>query len=133
MKRPYPKERRIVQYTAEELKIMHARKKTKQSAGIVSNDEEAAINRGIALDKDIPELTAADFAHMRPAHEVVPGIVKAYKEGRLGVRGPQRTPLKVPTTIRLSPEVLKFFKSSGRGWQSRIDAALKEYTRAHHR
>ena len=33
---------------------------------------------------------------------------------------------KVSTTIRLSQEVIDHFKAEGRGWQSRIDEALRE-------
>lgn len=82
-------------------------------------------------DVDIPELTAEDFKRMRPASEVVPEIVKAYKEGRLKVRGPQKAPTKVQTTLRLSREVVEFFKAAGRGWQTKLDKALKEYVRTH--
>lgn len=46
-------------------------------------------------------------------------------------RGPQRAPKKVATALRLSPEVVAFFKAEGRGWQTRIDAALQEYMRQH--
>ena len=41
-------------------------------------EEERAINRGIALDPDNPELTEEDFAGMRPAREVAPDIVAEY-------------------------------------------------------
>ena len=41
-------------------------------------------------------------------------------------RPPVATP-KVSTTIRLSQEVLDHFKAGGRGWQTRIDAALREW------
>ena len=34
---------------------------------------------------------------------------------------------KVSTTIRLSREVIDHFKAGGRGWQSRIDEALREF------
>ena len=34
---------------------------------------------------------------------------------------------KVSTTIRLSPEVIDHFKAGGRGWQTRIDEALREW------
>ena len=34
---------------------------------------------------------------------------------------------KVSTTIRLSQEVLDHFKADGRGWQTRIDKALREW------
>ena len=41
-------------------------------------------------------------------------------------RPPSANP-KVSTTIRLSPEVIEHFKAGGRGWQTRIDAALREW------
>ena len=41
-------------------------------------------------------------------------------------RPPSANP-KVSTTIRLSPEVVDHFKAGGRGWQTRIDAALREW------
>ena len=36
---------------------------------------------------------------------------------------------KVSTTIRLSQEVIDHFKADGRGWQTRIDEALREWIR----
>ena len=44
------------------------------------------------IDKNgkVRELTKKDFKRMRPANEVVPEIVKAYKEGRLKIRGSQK-------------------------------------------
>ena len=38
---------------------------------------------------------------------------------------------KVSTTIRLSPDVIRHFKAGGRGWQTRIDAALREWIAEH--
>ena len=34
---------------------------------------------------------------------------------------------KVSTTIRLSKEVIDHFRADGRGWQTRIDEALREW------
>ena len=34
---------------------------------------------------------------------------------------------KVSTTIRLSPDVVEHFKAGGRGWQTRINDALREW------
>ena len=48
-----------------------------------------------------------------------------------GQRGPQKAPRKVATAIRLSPEVIEFFKSGGSGWQTRMDEALREYVKTH--
>ncbi len=46
-------------------------------------------------------------------------------------RGKQKKPTKQQVTIRLSPNVLEYFKNSGAGWQTRIDTALKNYI-SHH-
>ena len=50
--------------------------------------------------------------------------------GRLRVhprrRGPQKSPTKIALSLRLSPEVVAHFKSSGRGWQTRFDDTLKK-------
>ena len=48
--------------------------------------EDVAIDVGIARDPDCPELTAEDFAQMRPAIEVCPEIVMAYRRGELRIR-----------------------------------------------
>jgi uncharacterized protein (DUF4415 family) len=40
-------------------------------------------------------------------------------------RGPQKAPTKVLTTIRLDADVLAFFRSKGRGYQTRINEALR--------
>jgi uncharacterized protein (DUF4415 family) len=42
-------------------------------------------------------------------------------------RGPQRAATKQPVNVRLSPEVLAGFRATGKGWQTRLDAALKEW------
>ena len=47
--------------------------------------EETAINAGIARDPDNPELTAEDFARMRPAIEVDPRIAEAHRKGKVGM------------------------------------------------
>jgi uncharacterized protein (DUF4415 family) len=46
-------------------------------------------------------------------------------------RGPQKTPTKVSTTIRLSSEVISSFKATGSGWQTKIDLALKQWLEEH--
>ena len=46
----------------------------------------------------------------------------AVRRGRPPVARP-----KVSTTIRLSRDVIDHFKAGGRGWQTRIDEALREW------
>lgn len=82
---------------------------------------------------DVRPLSRADFKRFRPAREVDPELVVAHERGELryrGQRGPQRAPVKRSQTLRLSPEVLDFFKAKGAGWQTRIDDALLAIVRA---
>ena len=48
------------------------------------------------------------------------------RRGRPPVANP-----KVSTTIRLSRDVIDHFRAGGRGWQTRIDAALREWIGKH--
>jgi uncharacterized protein (DUF4415 family) len=84
-------------------------------------------SRAVNKDKENPAWTQEDFSKARPAAEVVPEIVISARKGR----GPQKRPKKVQTTLRLSPEVLEFFKEQGPGWQTKIDEALQEWKREH--
>lgn len=52
---------------------------------------------------------------------------------RQGERGPQKAPVKERVTLRLSAEVVSYFKASGSGWQTRLDQALREYVQDHPR
>ena len=45
-------------------------------------------------------------------------------------RPPSANP-KVSTTIRLSRDVIDHFKAGGRGWQTRIDDALRKWIGKH--
>ena len=38
---------------------------------------------------------------------------------------------KLLVSVRYSPEVVAYFKSTGEGWQSRMDEALREYVEQH--
>ena len=95
------------------------------------------MNTHIPLTDDegqVRDLTTADMRLFRPAAQVLPS--ELYQQllemnRRAGVRGPQKAPTKQATTIRLSPEVMAAFKATGPGWQTRIDAALKDWLRTH--
>lgn len=70
--------------------------------------EDRAINAGIARDPDTYELGAEEFKELRPV-----------------LRGrPKAAVHKVHVNVRLDPEVIDFFRSTGRGWQTRMNAAL---------
>lgn len=76
---------------------------------------------------EVRELTAEDLKSFRPAAAVLPGTLMA----KLRVRGPQRAPTKERITIRLSTDVVQRFRATGDGWQTRVDAALKDWLKAH--
>lgn len=60
-------------------------------------------------------------------------VAEFWKRGRVrrpGERGPGKKPTKVLLSVRYSPEVVEYFRSTGRGWQARMDAALKEWVDA---
>jgi uncharacterized protein (DUF4415 family) len=78
----------------------------------------------IGPDGEVRELTKADIARMRPAAEVVPQVVEAWRRAR---GRPPKEITKQQVTLRLSPEVLAYFRAQGRGWQTRIDEVLNRY------
>lgn len=54
------------------------------------------------------------------------------RNGMLNKGGRPRSPHpKRPVSIRLSPEVVEYFRSTGKGWQTRIDEVLREYVASH--
>jgi uncharacterized protein (DUF4415 family) len=84
-------------------------------------------------DNDNPEWTLGEIARARQASEVLPELFdgKTVKE-MLKPRGrPPAEVVKDRITIRLSPDVTAAFRASGDGWQTRIDAALKDWLRTH--
>ncbi|WP_114973581.1 BrnA antitoxin family protein [Rhodoferax ferrireducens] len=78
---------------------------------------------------EVRELTAADMRVFKPASEVLPLTLQ--KTLGMRPRGPQKAPTKVSTTIRLSNEVVQAFRATGDGWQTRVDAALKDWLKTH--
>jgi len=48
-----------------------------------------------------------------------------------GQRGAGKKAKKILLSVRYSPEVVDYFKSTGEGWQTRMDDALKEWVGSH--
>lgn len=80
----------------------------------------------LATVSDNPEWAADDVAKAVPFDQAFPDLAAAMRR-----RGAQKAPTKVSTTIRLSREVIDHFRTTGTGWQARIDKALKEWIAAH--
>jgi len=80
----------------------------------------------------VRELTGKDIRSMRSAKEVLPSqLVNVLPKRKRGERGPQVKLKKVSVTLRYSPEVVEYFKTTGEGWQTRMDEALKEWIKKH--
>jgi len=60
-----------------------------------------------------------------------PAAVRAALAERRRTRGAQKAPTKEQVAIRFSPEVLAYFRATGKGWHTRMDAALKEWIASH--
>ncbi len=76
---------------------------------------------------EVRPLTREDMKDFRPAAEALPSDLAATLPKRKpGQRGPQKRPIKDQVTLRLDHDVVEHFKATGQGWQSRINATLRE-------
>jgi len=90
---------------------MQIKSKSGRMFDIPGAEEERKIREGIAADEETFSLD--EFKRLRPV-------------GR-----PKAAVTKERVTIRLSPEVTSYFRATGKGWQTRVDEALKEYVASH--
>ena len=75
---------------------------------VPTREESAAINAGIAADPDTYELSASEFKMLRRV-------------------GRPRVVVKRPMlSMRTDPDVLEKLRASGPGWQTRVNALLRE-------
>ncbi|MCF6297767.1 MAG: BrnA antitoxin family protein [Flavobacteriaceae bacterium] len=83
------------------------------------------INKADWNSVDSPELSKDVLFKMTSVKENHPHIPNK-------VRGPQKEPLKIPVSIRLSPDIIEFFKTEGKGWQTKANNILREYVNSHY-
>ena len=81
--------------------------------------EDKAITAAARLDPDAKPLTAKQLKAMVPMRLL---------RGR-----PKSENTKQLVSVRYSPEVLTYFKSTGEGWQARMDSVLRAYVTRHSR
>jgi uncharacterized protein (DUF4415 family) len=84
-------------------------------------------NRKPLIDEEgeVREITAEDVARFKP-FSTLP-VAERKMLLKLRKRGPQKTPKKVPISIRLSPDVAEGLRATGNGWQGRADEALRSW------
>jgi len=84
---------------------------------IPSVKENARIVAAAEADPDAPPLTKMQLKAMVPLKSV---------RGR-----PKSENKKLLVSVRYSPEVIAYFRSTGEGWQARMDGVLSEYVSKH--
>jgi len=98
----------IRRFTADELRAKRARGESRTDHDYLRNLTEEELERSIADDPDWKDIPPDWF---EGAEVVTPGPKKLL-------------------SLRLDQEVVEWFKSTGPGYQTRINAALKAYVRA---
>ena len=81
--------------------------------------EDKAITAAAKNDPDAQPLTPTQLKAMVPLRSL---------RGR-----PKSESKKLLVSVRYSPEVVAYFKSTGEGWQSRMDGVLRQYVARHSR
>lgn len=106
--------------------------KLKPGTIIPTRDETAAINAGIVADTDARELSSDWHSGAKPASEAFAPQTYAALVAIKRPRGrPKADETKVFTAIRLDSDVLESFKATGKGWQTRMNAALRQFITEH--
>lgn len=95
--------------------------KTAKRPGVLmpTVEEDRAITAAARKDPDAQPLTPRQLKAMVP--------IRALR-GR-----PKSANKKLLVSVRYSPEVVAYFKSTGEGWQSRMDGVLRKYVTRHSR
>ena len=75
---------------------------------------------------EVGDLSKVDPSVFKPISSL-PLSLQAKLRGR-----PKAAVTKERTTIRLSADVMQAFRATGPGWQTRIDAALRDWLKHHH-
>ena len=91
----------------------------------MSKPAKRAVVRMPTVEED--KVITAAAKHDPDAQPLTPNQLKAMVPMR-ALRGRPPSPNKKQlVSIRYSPEVLDYFKSTGEGWQARMDGVLKQY------
>lgn len=81
------------------------------------------------IDDDNPKSIEDSFRKV-VSFSALPESLQTTLRGLKG-RGKQQLPTKVSTPVHFDREVLEAFRATGRGWQSRMNDALKAWLKQH--
>jgi uncharacterized protein (DUF4415 family) len=74
-------------------------------------------------DGEVRELTRADIAEMKPFPEAFPALHESWKRGK---GRPRKDHPKERLTMRLDADIVAWVKQKGKGYQTRINAILRD-------
>jgi uncharacterized protein (DUF4415 family) len=87
------------------------------------------------IDDENPEWTDKDFQKSRPAGVVLREMLPKATADEMLKPKPGRPPgsgKKAPATaVRFDADILAAFKATGKGWQTRINEALRDWLKTH--
>lgn len=95
----------FVRYTADEIREMVARGESKSDWARVDAMTDADIETAMRDDPDWADFRDIDWSKMVAVYPIPKGAI----------------------SIRLDSDVIDFFKSTGKGYQTRINAVLRHY------
>ncbi len=85
----------------------------------IRNTEEEEQVIAMHAKEDDTELTDVELAQFKP--------IKDFPKQMARVGRPPKDNPKQATTIRLDADIIAAFRAGGKGWQTRINNALREY------
>ncbi|MCZ7488524.1 BrnA antitoxin family protein [Rhizobium rhizogenes] len=92
----------------------------------LADKEEAKIQKAIASDPDAPEATDEQLAQAVPFRQAFPDLAESI-DREVAKRGrPKADKVKKSVTIRLDPDLVEHYQSTGKGWQSRMNDDLRK-------
>jgi uncharacterized protein (DUF4415 family) len=81
----------------------------------------------IIHDSDSPSTSEEDWTTAFVSHSAY----QLHSETTKRKRGANKLPTKEQVAIRFDEEVLAYFRSTGKGWQTRMNEVLKEWVKQH--
>ncbi|WP_429500746.1 BrnA antitoxin family protein (plasmid) [Robbsia andropogonis] len=78
-------------------------------------------------DDENPEWGEAQFKTAKKLEQMPAEFQAAVRRAR----GPQKAPTKQLVSMRIDGDIIEAFKSSGDGWQTRMNGALREWLQTH--
>lgn len=81
----------------------------------------------IIHDSDSPSTSESDWNNAIVCHSAK----ELHSETTRRIRGKNKRPLKKQVAIRFDSDIIQAFRATGKGWQTRMNNALKEWLLEH--